>query len=240
MSDYPPISFHYFDLRGRGQFIRSLLHHYQVPFTDERIVLAKDNTNWPMIRQNRDLTGDFQKLPFLLWGDTRLNEVLVIINFLDRQLGSAEHLNDLDWLQHRQLASSAFLDLLVACINLIWSNVFHPQANLPATTAIVKKRMQAHLVTMNQTLGEWDWIRKMKDRPVMASDAVLWEALDVIRLTFDDQVRIDDLKSLSVFYDECAGAESFKELLARKAMTITGRPGEAAALQIIHNSLSEE
>ncbi|MDG2175932.1 MAG: hypothetical protein P8M72_07375 [Gammaproteobacteria bacterium] len=240
MSDYPAISFHYFDLRGRGQLIRGFLHHHQVPFTDERIVLAKDNSNWPVIRQNRDLTGDFQKLPFILWGDTRLNEVLVILDFLDRKLGNAAHLNDLDWLQHRQLASSAFLDLLVTCINLIWSNVFHPQANLPATTAIVKKRMQAHLITMNQTLEEWDWIRKMADRPVMASDAVLWEALDVIRLTFNDQVRFDALESLSVFYAECAGAESFKALLARKVMTITGRPGEAEALLVIHNSLTED
>jgi hypothetical protein len=240
MSDYPAISFHYFDLRGRGQFIRGLLHHHQVPFTDERIALANDNKNWPVIRQNRDLTGDFQKLPFLLWGDIRLNEVLVILDFLDRKLGNAAHLNDLDWLQHRQLASSAFLDLLVACINLIWSDVFHPEANLSATTAILKRRMEAHLVTVNQTLDEWEWNRKMADRPVTASDAVLWEALDVIRLTFDDQVSFDDLESLSVFYDKCAGAESFKELLAKKPMTITGRPGEADALIVIHNSLSEE
>jgi hypothetical protein len=240
MSDYPAISFHYFDLRGRGQFIRGLLHHHQVPFTDERIVLDKDNSNWPVIRQNRDITGEFQKLPFLQWGDTRLNEVLIILDFLDRKLGNTEHLNDMDWLQHRQLSSSAFLDLLVACINLIWSDVFHPQANLAATTAIVKRRMEAHLDAVNQTLDEWGWIKKMADRPVMASDAVLWEALDMIRLTFDNKINLDDKETLCNFYEHCAGAESFKELLSKKAMTITGRPGETEALLTIHNSLIKE
>jgi len=60
MPDYPAITLHYFDLRGRGQSIRALLNHHQVPFTDDRIVLAKDNSNWPAIREDRTISGDFQ------------------------------------------------------------------------------------------------------------------------------------------------------------------------------------
>jgi hypothetical protein len=73
----------------------------------------------------------------------------------------------------------------------------------------------------------------------MSSDAVLWEALDVVRLTFDEHVSFDDLDALSAFYDECPGAATFKHLLSAKPMTITGRPGEPDALMVIHESLAE-
>ena len=237
MPDYPEISLHYFDLRGRGQFIRALLSHHGVPFTDNRIVLAKDNSNWPQIRSDRNISGDFQKLPFLQWGDRRLNEVLVILDFLDRTLVGANRFSEEGWLRHRQLASSAFLDLLVSCVNLIWCDVFHPETNVAAATGILKRRMEMHLVTIDQTLAEWDWLAALKGRPVMAADAVLWEALDVIRLTFDEHVSFDELAVLSTFYDECPGAGTFKRLLGEKPMTITGRPGEAEALLVIHESL---
>ena len=238
MTDFPAVTLHYFDLRGRGQFIRALLTHRQVPFTDDRIVLARDNSNWPEIRNDRDITGDFQKLPFLQWGDTRLNEVLVILDFLDRTLGGVDA-DSLAWLQHRQLTSSAFLDLLVPCVNLIWCDIFQPQTNVAAATAILKNRMGMHLATLNQTLTQWSWIQDMNNRDVMAADAVLWEALDVVRLTFDDHFSFDDLEQLAGFYENCPGAGTFKQLLAAKPQTITGRPGEAEALQVIHGSLNE-
>lgn len=239
MPDYPEITLHYFDLRGRGQFIRGLLSHREVPFTDDRIVLDKDNGNWPALRADRDVTGDFQKLPFLHWGDVRLNEVLVILDFLDRTLGGVPP-DGPDWWRHRQLASSAFLDLLVPCVNLIWCDVFHPDTNVAAATAILQRRMGMHLATVNHTLEQWQWTAALNDRPVMAADAVLWEALDVIRLTFDEHVSFDDLDQLSAFYDDCPGAGTFKKLLAVKPQNITGRPGEPDALAIIHDSLADD
>jgi hypothetical protein len=209
-----------------------------VPFTDDRIVLDKHNSNWPVLRDNRDITGDFQKLPFLHWGDNRLNEVLVILDFLDHTLGGVDP-DSSAWLQHRQLASSAFLDLLVPCINLIWCDVFHPETNVPAATAILKRRMEMHLTTVNHTLEQWRWTDSLSDRPVMAADAVLWEALDLIRLTFDEHVSFDELATLSTFYDECPGADTFKQLLSVKTQNITGRPGEVDALTVIHDSLAD-
>jgi glutathione S-transferase len=238
MADYPEITFNYFDLRGRGQFIRAMLEFHGVPYEDNRIVLSKDNSNWPEIRNDRLVTGDFQKVPFLQWGEFRLNETLVILEFLDKQLGPND-LNDTAWLQHRQLTSSAFLDLVVACINLIWSDIFHPGTNVPATTAILKRRIAMHLATLNQTLTEWQWLDGLQDRPVMASDAVLWEGLDMIRLTFDDHVSFEELDVLAAFYDESPGASTFKKLLAEKHLNITGRPSEPDALAAIHGSLND-
>lgn len=239
MADFPSITLHYFDLRGRGQFIRALLSHRKVPYTDNRIKLAKDNSNWPRIRKDRNITGDFQKFPFLQWGDLRLNEVLVILDFIDRELGDAELLDTRAWLQQRQLASSAFLDLLTPCINLIWSDIFQPGTDVARATAIVQHRLETHLATVNQTLQEWGWLPASMDRPVMSTDAVLWEALDAIRMTFDDHVSFEEQEHLATFYEQCPGANTFRKLLAKKHQNLTGRPGEAEALQAIHASLGD-
>ena len=240
MPEYPDITLHYFDLRGRGQFIRALLTHRELPFTDDRIVLTANNANWPGIRNDRSLSGNFQKFPALQWGDLILNEVLVILDFIHKKLGDDKLLDDQTRIRHSMLTSSAFLDLLTPCINLIWCDVFHPGTDVAAATAIMKRRLTMHLATVNQTLEEWQWLDSMKGRPTLAAEAVLWEALDMIRLTFDDHVSFEELDVLSTFYDTCAGAETFKKLLAEKPQHITGRPGEADALMTIHNSLAEQ
>lgn len=237
-SEMPELLFRYFDIRGRGQFIRGLLQHRGLPFQDERIVLSADNANWPDIRSDRKTSGYFQKMPTLQCGDILLNEVLVILNFLQDKLGDSDLLDSNTTRQHAMLGSSAFLDLLTPCINLIWCDVFHPGTDVAAATAILKRRLAMHLASVNQTLDEWQWLDHMPARPVMAADAVLWEALDVIRLTFDDHVSFEELECLATFYDDCPGAPTFRKLLSARHLNITGRPGEPAALQLIHESLA--
>ncbi len=240
MPEDTEITLHYFDVRGRGQFIRGLLTHRDIPFSDDRIKLNADNSNWPDIRSNRAVSGDFQKLPALQWDDLILNEVLVILDFIQEKLGDNALLDERTRAQHAMLRSSAFLDLLTPCINLIWCDIFHPGTNVADATAVLKRRIQMHLATVNQTMEQWGWLNAMNDREVMVADAVLWEALDVIRLTFDDKVSFDDLDALATFYDACPGAATFKKLLALKPSTITARPGEAQALIAIHESLNTE
>lgn len=239
MAETNEITLTYFDLRGRAQFIRGLLTHREVPFIDKRIVLKADNSNWPEIRKDRSSSGPFQKVPTLLWGELMLNEVLVILDFLSEKLGDKERLSEQDRARHGMLSSSAFLDIITPCINLIWSDIFYPGTDVPATTAFMKRRLEMHLATVNQTLEEWNWLSALQERPVMAADAVLWEALDMLRLTFDDHVSFEELEALAGFYEDCPGAASFKKLLKAKHLNITGRPGEADALLVIHNSLTE-
>ncbi len=234
------ITLHYFNVRGRGQFIRGLLTHRDIPFTDDRIILTANNANWPELRGNRAVSGDFQKLPALQWNHIILNEVLVILDFIQEKLGDNALLDEKTRTQHRMLTSSAFLDLLTPCINLIWCDIFHPGTDVAATVAVVKRRLEMHLTTVNQTLEQWGWLNAMNDREVMVADAVLWEALDMIRLTFNGKVSIDDFESLAAFYETCPGATSFKKLLALNPSTITARPGEAEALIAIHENLNTE
>lgn len=238
MSHYPAVTLLYFDVRGRGQFIRHLLTHRGVPFHDERVVLpGGDRTVWLELRKNRARTGAFQKLPTLQWGDTLVGETLVILDFLHEKLGDAALLGHERSLQHRMLASSAFLDLLTPCISLIWSDVFNPGVDLGKSAQTIRGRMQMHLATMEQTLAEWQWMEQMHTRPVTGADAVLWEALDMVERTFAGAIDLQQYPQLAGFVRDCPGAATFKGLLQASPLTLTARPGEAQVLEGIHAAL---
>jgi len=239
MSQPPALILHYFDVRGRGQFIRHLLVHRAVPFHDERVVLGSDRSLWLALRQDRTRTGAFQKLPTLQWGTQLVGETLVIMDFLHEQLGDAALLGPERSLQHRMLSSSAFLDLLSPCINLIWSDVFNPGVDVGKAAQVIKSRLQLHLATVNQTLAEWQWLEQIDTRPVMGADALLWEALDMAQLTFAGSLDLQQYPQLAGFMTHCPGATTFRRLLQEKPLTITARPGEAEVLQRIHAALQE-
>lgn len=237
MNKYPAITLHYFDVRGRGQFIRQLLNHRGIPFTDAAIALGTDRSLWLAIRKQRERSGVFQKLPTLQWGELLLSETLVIMDFLHEQLGDAALLGAQQSLRHRMLTSSAFLDLLVPCLTLIWTEVFNPGVDLAKAAQAIKVRMQMHLIALDQTLAEWRWVEDMQKRPVTGADAVLWEALDMIRLTFAGTFDLQSTPHLAAFIQECPGAASFTKLLQDKPRTITARPGETEVLKMIHAAL---
>lgn len=227
---YPAIELRYFPVRGRGQFIRGLLHQRLVPFNDHRIVLNADLSSWQQTRKDRVLTGPFQKLPVLTWGDVTLNETLVIMAFLHEQLGDAAQLSVEDNLRHAMLCSSAFLDLLTPCINLVWTEIFNPGVDLEKACAGITRRLAMHLATLDQTLAEWQWCADLDQRPVMAADALLWEALDMLMATFDGHVSFAEHAQLQDFYNRCPGADSFRAALLAHPAPITACPLETPVL----------
>jgi glutathione S-transferase len=238
MSQIPAITLLYFDVRGRGQFIRHLLTHRGIAFRDERVVLpGGDRTVWLELRKDRTRTGAFQKLPTLQWGDTLVGETLVIADFLLEKLGDAALLGAERALQHRMLASSAFLDLLTPCISLIWSDVFNPGVDLGKSAQTIRGRLQMHLATVEQTLAEWQWTEQMHTRPVTGADALLWEALDMLERTFAGTLNLQQYPQLARFAQDCPGAATFRKLLQARPLTLTARPGEAKVLEGIHAAL---
>jgi len=234
MKVYPPITLHYFNVRGRGQFIRHLLSHRGIPFTDAAITIGADRSVWLEIRKQRERSGAFQKLPTLQWGDLLVSETLVIMDFLLEHLGDAALLGAEQSLQHRMLTSSAFLDLLSPCLTLLWTDVFNPGVDVAQAAQAIKGRMQMHLTAVEQTLAEWRWVENMQDRPVTGADAVLWEALDMIRLTFGGAIDLQATPQLAAFVQECPGTANFNKLLQDDPRTITARPGEIEVLKVIH------
>lgn len=238
MSHFPAITLLYFDVRGRGQFIRHLLTQRGVAFRDERVVLpGGDRSVWLELRKDRARTGAFQKLPTLQWGDTLVGETLVIADFLLEKLGDAARLGAERSLQHRMLTSSAFLDLLTPCITLIWSDVFNPGVDLGKSAQTIRGRMQMHLATIEQTLAEWQWVEQMDTRPVTCADAMLWEALDMVERTFAGTLNLQQYAQLARFMQDCPGVATFQGLLQAKPLTLTARPGEAQVLETLHAAL---
>lgn len=240
MTHTPAITLHYFDVRGRGQFIRALLTQRGIAFHDERVVLNGDRALWLKLREERARTGAFQKLPTLQWDGQLVGETLVILDFLHDKLGDAALLGAERSLQHRMLASSAFLDLLTPCINLIWCEVFNPGVDIAQAAAVLKGRLQLHLATIDRTLAEWQWNAQLQQRPVTGADAVLWEALDVLQQTFAGTLDWQQHGELAYFMQHCPGAATFRALLEARPLTITARPGEAAVLQKLHAALLQD
>jgi glutathione S-transferase len=234
MADYPDITLRYFPVRGRGQAIRGLLSAREVPFTDKHIILNEDFSSWrKRDRNDRSISGPFQKVPTLEWGGLMVSEVLVIMDFLHRKLGDAESLDEEQNLRHAMLTSSAFLDLLTPSINIVWCDFFNPGADVPKTAAMVKAKLGMHLATVDQTLTEWHWLNDLEQRPVMAADAMLWEALDYLLATFDGAVSLDEHETLKAFHEHCPGKAAFEAHLEKHPVTMTARPGEAEALAAI-------
>ncbi|CAL1275164.1 unnamed protein product [Larinioides sclopetarius] len=76
----------YWDLRGRGEPIRYLLHYKKVDFEDKRYpVDAVGFQEWPKDKNNLGL--DFPNLPYYIDGDIKLTQSIAIMRYLGQKLG---------------------------------------------------------------------------------------------------------------------------------------------------------
>ena len=88
-------------------------------------------------RPTASLTGPFQKLPVLHWGDRLIAETLMIAAFAHEASGDAGALSDDDNLRHGMLTSSLCLDMMNPIAILLWAEVMYPGAD-------VARRREAH------------------------------------------------------------------------------------------------
>jgi glutathione S-transferase len=105
MHDHPHIKLSYFDVRGRGQFLRYYLRCREIPFEDARVPVTPDFASWQAVREDRTITGPFQKLPLLHWGDRVVAETTVIAAFLHEVSGDAARLSAEENRRHSMLIS---------------------------------------------------------------------------------------------------------------------------------------
>lgn len=227
MPNYPRIELRYFDVRGRAQFLRYFLICRGIPFDDDRISLAAGFEAWQTIRPDRTITGPFQKLPVLRWGDRMIAETTVIASFLHRVSGDADRLSETENLQHEMLTSSVYVDLMMPLGILLWSEITFPGADLGASSKRIFERMNGHLAVLDQTLVDWQWLERAAERPVMVADCILWDQLNSARHVFGNRFGLDATPTVARFYRDCLGRETFEELLQAKPCPVTGRPGEA-------------
>ncbi len=225
MPNYPLIELKYFNVRGRAQFLRYFLRCREIPFADERLPLGTGFEAWQAIRADRSITGPFQKLPVLRWGDRVVAETTVIASFLQRVSGDARLLSEPESLQHEMLISSVYVDLMMQMGILLWSEVAFAGADFVTVAKRILERLQGHLTVLDRTLVEWQWLERSAGRPVMVADCLLWDQIDCIQHFFGGK-SLDGTPTLAQFYRDCPARETFESLLRTNPCSVTARPGE--------------
>ena len=234
---HPPITLRYFDARGRAQFLRYFFKARKVSFTDERVPVGDELAAWRALRDDRARTGPFQKLPILHWGDRLLAEMLMIGAFIHEASGDASSLSDEENLRHGMLTSSLCLDMMNPLAILLWAEALYPGADIGAIAKRTLDRLRSHCQAIEQSLVDWRWIDRARNRRIMVVDCLLWEELDVARLVFGPHWSLAATPTLARFYDEFPGRGTCEALLAERPCQVTARPNEAEAIAKIQQLL---
>jgi glutathione S-transferase len=234
---HPPITLRYFDARARAQFLRHYFRARRVNYNDERVALSADFAAWRALRDDRSRTGPFHKLPVLHWGDRLVAETLMIAAFVHEASGDAGALSDDDNLRHGMLTSSLNQDVATPISILLWADSLYPGADVGAVAKRTLDRLVSHFRAIEQSLGEWRWIDKARNRRIMLADCLLWEALNVAQHVFGPRLSLAELPTLTRFYEEFPGRQACEAGLAEKPCPITARPEEAAAIAKIQELL---
>jgi glutathione S-transferase len=240
MADTPPIDFHYFDARGRGQFVRYYFRARGVPYSDRRVPLTPGFPEWIALRADRALVGPFHKLPVLRWGDRKVSETFIIYGFLHKALGDEALLSDDENLCHSMLVSTLYVDVMIQIAILLWAEIAYPGADIGALAKRTFDRQKSVLANLETTLAEWSWVERARSRPVMLADTMLWEELDALQHVFGPHLRLDEYPTLAAFYRDCAGRAAFAAELSSQRLPLTGRglPSEDEGIQKIRGMMS--
>jgi hypothetical protein len=119
----------YFDTRGRAQYLRYYLRSRDVAFEDRRVPLSADFSEWRAMRDDRSISGPFNKLPVLRWQDRQIAEMLSIQSFLHKKLGDDALLSEEESWHHSMLTSSLYIDVMMPLGTLIWADAVYPGAD---------------------------------------------------------------------------------------------------------------
>lgn len=235
MKSGPKIVLRYFDARGRAQFIRYYLSVRDVPYTDDRVPLSDDFSEWQAIRDDTATTGPFKKLPVLHFDDEMITETLVISAFLHDELGDAKRMSVIDNLRHRMLVSSIFCDIMLPVGTLLWADITYPGIDVTGAAQQTLGRLRRHLEVLNETLDRWGWLAR--PAPETLSECLLWDQLMTASQVFGKHLGLGDLEALSRFYGEFPARAQCLKMLEAQPCQISGRPGEAGALAAIRDGL---
>nr|ABL09318.1 allergen Ale o 8 [Aleuroglyphus ovatus] len=109
----------YWDFRGLGQPVRSLLAYAGVDFTDKRYSRA-DGKGQEWLNEKFNLGFDFPNLPYLIDGNVKLTQTLAILRYLARKY-------KLDGANEAEKNAIAVLEQQVTDLNVaLFKTIFDP------------------------------------------------------------------------------------------------------------------
>jgi len=231
------MTLHYFNARGRAQFLRYYLACRNHAFNDRRIGLSADFREWLDIRDDRSTTGPFKRLPVLEIDGDQVSEALVIGNVLHERFGDSEVLSRRANVRHAMLLSSLYTDLLMPLGGLIWADRIYPGIDMPAYVKLVLGRARTYLTVLDEALAAWEWLGSIEQRELTLADCLLWEELDSARLVLGEGIDFDSFETLARFYVECPVLNVFSSYLEAHPCPLTGHPEEPAAIENIRKIL---
>ncbi len=120
----------------------------------------------------------------------------MVASFLHRTSGDAALLSESENFRHEMLISSVYIDLMMSIGILLWSEFTFAGADLGTTSKRVLKRIQGHLVALDRTLVEWQWLERAAARPVMVADCILWDQINSALHIFGGKLSLDATPTL--------------------------------------------
>lgn len=233
------VTLHYFDARGRAQFLRYYFACRGIDFVDSRVPLSADFSEWAAVRDDRSMTGPFRRLPVLIVDGIQLAETPVIAADVHARFGDSATLGEEANRHHAMLQSSLYVDLMMPFGQLVWADRFYPGLDLAGHLAFMLRRLEAYLATLDEALSDWSWLASLDQRNLMVADCLLWEELDMLETILADAVDLARFPTLATFYRECPGRDTFLQYIAAHPCQFTGRPGESDAITHIRKTLGE-
>ncbi|MDJ0841455.1 MAG: glutathione S-transferase [Acidobacteriota bacterium] len=146
------ITLRYFDITGRAQPLRDLLHDAEVAFEDHRVP-REQAVNGEWVEQAKDpaLGGPYGTLPVLHWGDFQLAQTEAVAWFLGQKLGYAGD-DEQSAALSAALCSLGHQDLIIPLGMMLWSPVLKPDADLREAASQTLMWLQRHLVSLERQL----------------------------------------------------------------------------------------
>jgi hypothetical protein len=108
--------------------------------------------------------------------------------------------------------------------------VISPGADVGAVAKRTLERLEQHCRALDQSLGEWRWIDKARNRRVMLADCLVWEELNSAQQVFGPRLSLASTPMLARFYAEFPGRQICEGVLTDQPCPITARPEEAATI----------
>src|SRR5688500_7546460 len=104
---------------------------------------------------------------------------------------------------------------------LLYSEIAFPGVDLAAVAKGALERLERQCLALDQSLGEWRWLDKARNRRVMLVDCLLWEELNVAQQVFGPRLSLGQTPMLARFYDQFPARPTCETLLAEHACPIT-------------------
>ncbi|CAB3398820.1 unnamed protein product [Caenorhabditis bovis] len=191
----------YFDVRGRGEYIRLLLIDQRIEFNDDRVKIERDK--WPQLKA----TLAFGQLPRLRHGNKEYFQTGAIMRHLGRVYGLSGSNED----------EATFIDMFfegVKDVRAIYLRFIYYDD--PTREEMIKNVLPAELEKLEKLLGtRANGDHFVGGERISYADYILFEELDVY-LTLDAHL-LDAFPKLNAFHARFSQRPNLKDYLEKRA-----------------------